>query len=351
MVASIADKAVDSAKAPLLVVGAWVFVPLVSCGVGIVSFAVVGTAEGAAVVSSGAEVVSSGADVVSTGCVVVSGVAVGGGDPMIGIIDIAGPIIGIIELAIEGKSTVVGAKGAKDPQSLLHWRRDARQAAYALPTLAHSAQHVTAGQTVLSKESHPPFVVLVSSVSHDVPHAITLLIKQLYHPDTACSQIPFSSTEGRFGGRDSSGGKVNDASGGSDKTAGLKVAAGEGATGATSPQSTALQEFAVATHSTSAFPTVWHDEQQVIVGQDAWRSSHGDPVLTWSESELHVAAQEKKFEMMQSVKAAVSLAQLASTNGGKVMPRPPSDGETMDGVVTDGEDWPSASACDMRCAS
>jgi hypothetical protein len=70
-------------------------------------------------------------------------------------------------------------------------------------------------------------------------------------------------------------------------------------------------------------------------------------VLTWPESRSHVAAQESKFVRMQSIKAALSLEQLASTNGGKVMPRPPSDGETMDGVDADGEDWPSASACDM----
>jgi hypothetical protein len=208
MAESIADKALDSAKAPLLVVGAWV------------------------------------------------------GDPMIGIIDKAGPVIGIIEPAMEGKSTVVGAKGAKDPQSLLHWRTDARQAAYALPTLAQSAQHVTEGQKVLSKESQPAFVVLVSTVPHDVPHAIPLLIMQVYHPKLSCPQVPFSATEGRLGGKDSSGGKVNGANGGSVKAAGLEVATGEGATGATSPQSTAVQEFAVATHSTSAFPNVWHDEQQ-----------------------------------------------------------------------------------------
>lgn len=122
MAARIAEKAVDSAKAPLLVVGAWVFVPLPRTGVGAVSFAVVGLAAGAEVSSTGAvvptgallptgAVVPTGADVVfdgaATGAEVDASVGdgdsmTGDGDPMIGIIDTPGAMIGINEERIEG---------------------------------------------------------------------------------------------------------------------------------------------------------------------------------------------------------------------------------------------------------
>jgi hypothetical protein len=85
-----------------------------------VSLAVFGLAEGAVVVASGAEVVSIGVDVVlDDGNATGADGAVGDGDAMTGE---EGAMIGIIEATMEGKSTVVGANGAKDPQSLLHWK-------------------------------------------------------------------------------------------------------------------------------------------------------------------------------------------------------------------------------------
>jgi hypothetical protein len=129
--------------------------------------------------------------------------------------------------------------------------------------------------------------------------------------------------------------------GGSDKAAGLKVAAGEGATGATSPQSTAVQEFAVAMHSTSAFPRAWHAGQQATTVQVAWRSSQVDPTSSCSES--HEEAHSSKLVMkMHLVKSTLSTAHVAPMNGGKELSTLPADG-----VTGDGEDWPLATACNM----
>lgn len=108
-------------------------------------------------------------------------------------------------------------------------------------------------------------------------HVTALPRMQVNHTLASFRQSPL---EGTFGGRDISGGKLN---GGSVSIPGMyggSVKTGEGATGA---QLIEGQEFAEETHSNRAAPRDWHDEQQEKIEQDAWRSSQGDPVVTWSD--------------------------------------------------------------------
>lgn len=90
-----------------------------------------------------------------------------------------------------------------------------------------------------------------------------MFIKHATHPTDASAQPSVSFMEDRFGGRDKTaglnGGNVKEAglNGGSVKAAGSNGGidrTGEGATGAKSPQSTAVQEYAPAKHSNMAPP-------------------------------------------------------------------------------------------------
>lgn len=89
-----------------------------------------------------------------------------------------------------------------------------------------------------------------------------MFIKHVTHPIYSSAQKSVSFMEGRFGGRDKTaglnGGNVKEAglNGGNVKAAGLNGGSdrtGEGAAGA-KPQSTVVQEYALATHSNMAPP-------------------------------------------------------------------------------------------------
>ena len=107
---------------PFLVVAAIVGADVVSVDTGAVVVSV-GTGAVVVLVGTGAVVLS-----VDTGAVVVV-VSGGVGETVTGMpvaeggVELGGkvgPIIGIMEVRIEGKSAVVGASGEKDPQSVVH---------------------------------------------------------------------------------------------------------------------------------------------------------------------------------------------------------------------------------------
>lgn len=102
-------------------------------------------------------------------------------DSTLGAVDPEGSIMGIPEFEMEGKSAVVGAIGEKDPQLLLHSKMDARQAPYALPSLAQAVQHVSTSQ-MTPIESHPLNSLAAVTLSQEPSHDGAVLAKQPYQP-------------------------------------------------------------------------------------------------------------------------------------------------------------------------
>lgn len=160
--------------------------------------------------------------------------------------------------------------------------------------------------------------------------------------------------EGRFGGKvpireGRFGGKVpmrDGRFGGKGREKGEVTTDGEGTVGVKSPHETPVQELAEAVHEATAFPSSEHEAQQVKVGQADWISLQASPVSApVSPTEAHEAKHSGRLSEMH-FKNALASSKQALAYGGKVSPKPPKiEGVAMDGVATDGEDWPSANAC------
>lgn len=93
------------------------------------------------------------------------------------------------------------------------------------------------------------------------------------------------------------------------------------------------QEAAVLLQFTTVIPRAAHDGQQIKDAHASWRSPQIDPVDVVLSKERHEVRHSRGFAMMHCLKASLSSAQLASTNGGRVMSDPTDDGADGDGVV------------------
>lgn len=115
--------------------------------------------------------------------------------------------------------------------------------------------------------------------------------------------------------------------------AGEKGIAGEGAEGVVSVQSMLSQDAAVLLQSTTVIPSAAHDGQHMKDSQASWRSPQIDPVDVVLDKERHEVRHSRGFAIMHCLKASLSSAQLASTNGGRVMSDAPDGGADGDAVV------------------
>jgi hypothetical protein len=104
-----------------------------------------------------------------------------------------------------------------------------------------------------------------------------------------------------------------------------------GVVGKASVQSMLSQDAAALLQSTTVIPRSVHDGQQTKEKQASWRSPQTDPVDVVLSKVRQDVRHSTGFAMMHCNKASLSSAQLASTNGGRVMSEPPDDGISSEG--------------------